>query len=212
MGIAAELLPLLFQPFSQLPGTPKNNGTGLGLAISRQLIQAMGGEVAVRSAVGAGSTFTIALDAAEAGAQAAADSAYAMLEAPPPPPTPLASAPLSVLYIEDDPVNVLLVEHMLAHFGQVQLHHAATATEGRQQAMALKLDLILLDMNLPDGHGLEVLASLRAQARTAKVPVVALSADALPESISAARAAGFDDYLTKPVDMLKLERLVSCLR
>ncbi len=208
-GIAPESIPLLFQPFSQLPGTRKNNGTGLGLAISRQLVQAMGGEISVRSVLGAGATFSIALRPAEPGLQAAADSAYAGLEG-----LPLAPATtlLNVLYIEDDPVNVLLLEHMLAHVSRVCLHHAATAADGLQRALTLKPDLILLDMNLPDGHGLDLLKTLRADLRTAHVPVVALSADALPESISAARAAGFDDYLTKPIDMGRLERLVSCLR
>jgi signal transduction histidine kinase/CheY-like chemotaxis protein len=207
-GIASELIPLLFLPFSQLPGVGKSTGTGLGLAISRQLVQSMGGDISVRSEVGAGSTFTIALDAAESGLAVAADSAYAALECPSPVPT----AWLSVLYIEDDPVNALLIEHMLEHFGQIHLHHAGTAAEGLRQAFSRPLDLILLDMNLPDGHGIGVLKSLRADKRTAHLPIVALSADALPDSIGAARTAGFDDYLTKPIDMLRLERLVSGLR
>lgn len=210
-GIAPELIPLLFLPFSQLPGVRKSTGTGtgLGLAISRQLVQSMGGDISVRSEVGAGSTFTIALDAAEPGLAVAADSVYAVLERPLPEPN---TAWLSVLYIEDDPVNALLIEHMLEHFGQIRLHHAETVVEGLRQAFSRPLDLILLDMNLPDGHGIDVLKSLRADARTADLPIVALSADALPDSIGAARAAGFDDYLTKPVDMLRLERLVSGLR
>jgi signal transduction histidine kinase/CheY-like chemotaxis protein len=208
-GIAAEMIPLLFLPFSQLPGTRKNNGTGLGLAISRQLVQAMGGEISVRSAVGAGSTFTIALQAAEPGLPATAESAYAALDGPAPMPD---ATWLNVLYIEDDPVNVLLIEHMLACFGQIHLHHAPTATGGLQQAFARPLDLILLDMNLPDGHGLDVLKALRADPRTADLPVVALSADAMPDSIRTALAAGFDDYLTKPIDLARLERLVSGLR
>ena len=208
-GIAAELIPLLFLPFSQLPSASKGKGTGLGLAISRQLVQAMGGEISVRSEVGVGSTFTIALDAAEPGLPVTADSAHAALEHHAQSST---AHWLSVLYIEDNPVNVLVLEHMMAHFGQIHLHHAATAAEGLQQALSRPLDLILLDMNLPDGHGLDVLRSLRADARTARVPVVALSADALPVSIDAARAAGFDDYLTKPIDMARLERLMAALR
>lgn len=210
-GIAAELIPLLFLPFSQLPGTRKNNrtGLGLGLAISRQLVQAMGGEISVHSAVGAGSTFTIALQAAEPGLPVMVDSAYAALDGPSPMPV---TTGLNVLYIEDDPVNVLLLEHMLARFGQIHLHHAATAVEGLQQAFGRPLDLILLDMNLPDGHGLDVLKSLRADPRTADLPVVALSADAMPDSIRTALAAGFDDYLTKPIDLTRLEHLVASLR
>ena len=208
-GIAADLIGLLFLPFSQLPGNRKNGGTGLGLAISRQLVQAMGGDISVESTVGHGATFTICLVAAEPGEREVFESTFALFDDVPPSP---AATMLYVLYVEDDPVNALLLDHMLAHFGQIQTHHAASATEGTQVVMTRHFDLILLDMNLPDGHGLDVLAVLRANSRNADVPIVALSADALAESINAARAAGFDDYLTKPIDMTVLERLVSRLR
>lgn len=208
-GIAPALLSLLFVPFSQLPGNRTQGGTGLGLAISRQLVQAMGGEISVQSALGQGSTFTITLRAAEPGIPPVAESVFSLLDEPAVPPS---ATLLRVLYIEDDPVNVLLLEHMLAHFGPLDMSHAATAAAGRLAAQGGYFDLILLDMNLPDGHGLDVLAELRASAHNAEVPIVALSADALPSSISAARAAGFDDYLTKPINMAVLERLVARLR
>ncbi len=208
-GIAPELLSLLFLPFSQLPGNRAKGGTGLGLAISRQLLQAMGGEISVQSVVGQGSSFTITLRASEPGMPFVPESAFGVLDESAAPPS---ATLLRVLYIEDDPVNVLLLEHMLAHFGPLNMSHAATAAAGRLAAQGGHFDLILLDMNLPDGHGLDLLAQLRASTRNDKVLIVALSADALPTSISAARAAGFDDYLTKPITMAVLERLVAKLR
>ena len=209
LGIAPELLSLLFLPFSQLPGNRAKDGTGLGLAISRQLVQAMGGEISVQSAVGQGSSFTITLRAAEPGMPFASESAFGVLDEPAAPPS---ATWVRVLYIEDDPVNVLLLEHMLAHFGPLDMSHAATAAAGRQAVLDGDFDLILLDMNLPDGHGLDLLAQLRASTNNDKVRIVALSADALPSSIDAARAAGFDEYLTKPISMAVLERLVATLR
>lgn len=208
-GIAPALLSLLFLPFSQLPGNRAKGGTGLGLAISRQLLQAMGGEISVQSAVGQGSSFTITLRAAEPGIPFFAESAFSVLDEPAAPPS---ATLLRVLYIEDDPVNVLLLEHMLAHFGPLDISHAATAAAGRRAAQGGHFDLILLDMNLPGGHGLGVLAQLRACTHNDKVLIVALSADALPTSISAAIAAGFDDYLTKPIAMAVLARLIATLR
>jgi signal transduction histidine kinase/CheY-like chemotaxis protein len=209
-GIAPGQIELLFQPFSQLPGGGGGAGTGLGLAISRQLVRGMNGEITVRSRLGHGSSFTITLPPADCSLEPAfADSMFSLLDTSPPEP---AGAPLHVLYIEDEPVNVLVVERMLAHLGGVRLDHAATAEQGRQKARRPGLGLILLDMNLPDGHGLEVLEALRSDPRTAQVPVVALSADALPASIAGALAAGFDDYLTKPVDLAALESAVCRFR
>lgn len=209
-GIAAELLATLFQPFSQLSANAKREGTGLGLSISRQLVDAMGGDISVRSTVGKGSCFTVTLHAAEPDLAAVNETDFSSLA------MPLtmvsASEPLNVLYVEDDPVNALLLERMLAHLGNVQVHHAETAQSGKHMASSLKLDLIILDMNLPDGHGIDVVHMLRENVDLAEVPVVALSADALPEAIALARAAGFDDYLTKPIDLSALERLLAGVR
>jgi len=208
-GIAAELLPVLFQPFSRLPASGKRDGTGLGLSISRQLVDAMGGDISVQSKVGKGSCFTVTLQAAELNLSPASETDFSSFVTAQPT-CPLSPA-LDVLYIEDDPVNALVLDRMMGHLGNVRLHHADTARQGREMAASLTLDLILLDMNLPDGHGLEVLQALRDE-MTTRIPVVALSADALPEAIALARASGFDDYLTKPIDLVALERLLITIR
>ncbi|MBC8057788.1 MAG: response regulator [Rhizobiales bacterium] len=209
-GISAELLPILFQPFSQLSANGRRGGTGLGLSISRELAAAMGGHIAVRSEVGKGSCFTVTLQAAEPDLPPVDETdfsrfAVALPQAP-------ISESLSILYIEDDPVNALVLDRMMAHLGHVEVHHADTAGKGLELVSSLSLDLIILDMNLPDGHGLEVVHELRSRVGTAAVPIVALSADALPEAITLARAAGFDDYLTKPIDLSALERLLAGVR
>ena len=216
-GIDPALLPLLFQPFSQLPGARRTGGTGLGLAISRQLVQTMGGEIGVESVVGAGSVFSLTLPTAPTVGQPVTQAATTAWSDTALDPVAEAAAPvgqrlLAVLYIEDDPINVILLEHMLDHLGGVTLQHAPHAAAGRRAAVERDFDLILLDMNLPDAHGLEVLRALRADRPAACVPVVAFSADALPESIEAARVAGFDDYLTKPIDIDHLRRVLARLR
>jgi signal transduction histidine kinase/ActR/RegA family two-component response regulator len=210
-GIAAELLPALFQPFSRLSAHDKRGGTGLGLSISRALVDAMGGELSVRSELGTGSCFTVTLRAAEEDLESTLDTDFSGPLAAAGAPT---SAPtrLSILYIEDDPVNALVLDRMMAHLGHVEMHHADTAAQGERMAASLKLDLIVLDMNLPDGHGLDVVRALRRRVGAAGTPIVALSADALPEAIGLALAAGFDDYLTKPIDLPALERLLCGVR
>jgi signal transduction histidine kinase/CheY-like chemotaxis protein len=209
-GIDGHLLPGLFQPFSQLSASGKRGGTGLGLSISRALVDAMGGELSVQSEPGTGSCFTVTLRAAEHDGDAAQETDFAGLAAAATPAS--AATSLGVLYIEDDPVNALVLDRMMAHLGHVEMHHADTAASGVRMVSALTLDLIVLDMNLPDGHGLDVIRTLRQRIGAAGIPIVALSADALPEAIALARAAGFDDYLTKPIDLPALEGLLSRVR
>ena len=111
------------------------------------------------------------------------------------------SAPhvLHVLCVEDNPVNLQLVRELIALRPQVRLSTAEDGLSGLQRALAEPPELVLLDIQLPDIDGLEVMRRLRAEARTAGCRIVALSADAMPERISAALAAGFDDYWTKPI-------------
>ena len=113
----------------------------------------------------------------------------------------ISSAPhvLHVLCVEDNPVNLQLVRELIALRPQVRLSTAEDGLSGLQRALAEPPELVLLDIQLPDIDGLEVMRRLRAEARTAGCRIVALSADAMPERISAALAAGFDDYWTKPI-------------
>ncbi|MBS0434630.1 MAG: response regulator, partial [Proteobacteria bacterium] len=105
-----------------------------------------------------------------------------------------------LLYIEDNPVNVMLVEEIVRGLSGLSIHSESSGSEGVARAAALRPDLVLVDMQLPDFDGYEVLRRLRAQPETADIPCVALSANAMPEDIARARAAGFDDYWTKPID------------
>lgn len=115
-------------------------------------------------------------------------------------PNPAAAALGRLLYIEDNPVNQLVVQELVAQRPLLSLSCAEDGASGLAQAQSLQPDLILLDMQLPDFDGYQVLQALRADPRTAGIRCIALSANAMPEDIRQARAAGFDDYWTKPID------------
>ncbi|WP_157272298.1 response regulator [Azohydromonas aeria] len=107
-----------------------------------------------------------------------------------------------VLYIEDDPVNALLMQHLLAaHRPQCELHVAENGKSGVACAARLRPDLVLVDMNLPDISGLDVLQALQQDPQTRSLRCVVLSANAMPDIVERARMAGFDDYWTKPIDI-----------
>ena len=109
-----------------------------------------------------------------------------------------------MLYIEDNPVNAMLVETYFQQHSQVRVVVCATGQEGLQRAADLQPDLVLLDMQLPDLTGLQVMARLRADARTAGLRVVALSANAMPQDVDAALQAGVEAYWAKPIDFAQL--------
>ena len=201
-GMSQDQLRQLFEPFNRLgaesPAADATEGTGIGLAIVKALMERMGGSVQVHSRQGEGSVFELHLTAANP------DSLTAR-----PDPAPVAAAAdtpkpparhHSVLYIEDNPVNAMIISELLARRNDVSLHIAIDGADGVRQALALLPDLILLDMQLPDCDGFEVLSRLRAQAATADIPCVALSANAMQEDIARALAAGMADYWTKPLD------------
>ncbi len=199
-GLRPDQMAQLFQPFNRLGAERRRiSGTGLGLVIARGLARAMGGDVLARSDVGRGSCFSVRLLAATDdgdGAAPAAGAAAAVGTAP--------SDGRVVLYIEDEPLNVLLMEEVFRTQPGWTLHVAHDGASGVELALQVQPDLVLIDMNLPDMNGMEVLRRLRADAATAGLLCVALSADAMSEQIAAARAAGFDDYWTKPIDLAHL--------
>jgi hypothetical protein len=106
-----------------------------------------------------------------------------------------------LLYIEDNPVNLLIVQEVLAQRPDLQLHTASDGLSGVSQALRHRPDLILVDMQLPDIDGHEVLRRLRADETTAHIPCISVSANAMPDDIDRALKAGFDDYWTKPLDL-----------
>jgi CheY-like chemotaxis protein len=161
-------------------------------------VDLMGGELSVHSNPGSGSEFVVDLLPA------------APADAPPGKSKITASAATRndvsgrVLYIEDDEVNRLLMQAFLALRPNVQLTLAADGTSGIQAAQVTTPDLVLIDMSLPDMAGLDVLRALHGQPSLRRVPCVAVSANAMPEDIAAAQAAGVDGYLTKPLSALHL--------
>lgn len=195
-GIATEDLASLFQPFSRL-GAERGTveGTGIGLAISRRLIEAMGGRIGVDSEPGRGSRFWIELPPADAGQEEAAASG------PPRPAAPGDEGARQILYIDDNPVNLKLVAQILGRLRHIRLITAHTPELGIELALASRPDLILLDINLPGMDGYEVLQVLKADLQLRHVPVLAVSANAMPKDIERGIAAGFADYLTKPLDV-----------
>ncbi len=204
IGIAPTALQRAFEPFNRL-GAERSGivGSGLGLAVVKTLVAQMGGQVEARSEPGHGSVFTVALPVADGPAAAAGLPPARTAEPPPAGPAGAALAPARVLYIEDNPVNALLVSELFTFRPTVTLEVAAEGRLGVRRALEWVPDLILVDMQLPDIDGLEVLHALRADPRTADVCCVVLSANANPADRQAALAAGFSDYWTKPIDFTR---------
>ena len=203
IGMTPSQLAQLFQPFNRLGrewGTTP--GMGIGLVLVRQLARLLGGDVDIDSTSGGGTTVRVTLPTAAGGPPAAGDGQDGPLEGD------AGELRGRVLYIEDNPVNAMLIEQMLARWPGVEVAIAADGASGLARAAGLLPDVILLDMQLPDMKGLDVLRQLRARPSTAGAPVIALSASALPDEVAAALAAGAEDYWTKPV---RLEAFVSAM-
>jgi PAS domain S-box-containing protein len=205
-GLTPGELKRLFEPFERLSATASAvEGTGIGLALSRRLVLAMGGTIGVSSEPGVGSTFWVRLARAATAPGSPADTGKAAMAKPG---NDARTRPRTVLQIEDNEVNRILMEAMLARLPQVRLLSAALPSEGLRLASQEDPELILLDIQLPEMDGFEVLRHLRASPATRATPVIAVSANTRPSDIDAALAAGFDAYLTKPIDLGRLLGLV----
>jgi PAS domain S-box-containing protein len=197
-GLSSEKLTELFQPFNRL-GQARGpvQGTGIGLVMSKRLVELMGGVIGVESSVGVGSVFWFELASAaaprleEAGTAQPAAMAQAQVQH---------GAPLrTLLYVEDNPANLKLVEQLIARRPTMRLLSALDGNVGIQLARANQPEVILMDINLPGISGIEALAILREDPVTAHIPVLALSANAMPRDIEKGLEAGFFSYLTKPI-------------
>ena len=198
-GLGREQLASLFEPFNRFGVEHEGiEGTGIGLTIVKALVDGMGGSIEVSSEPGAGTTFEVRLPAAtplpDDGRQAPVPVAEPAREASGP------HCAGTILYIEDNPVNVLLVEELVKTIGGLVMASEPTGGEGVARARELQPDLVLVDLQLPDFDGYEVLRRLRADPATKAIRCVALSANAMPEDIERGIAAGFADYWTKPID------------
>ncbi|MHA7816884.1 MAG: hybrid sensor histidine kinase/response regulator [Pseudohaliea sp.] len=190
----------LFRPFERLETAYEGiEGSGIGLAIARRLVEAMAGRIGVESAPGEGSTFWFELPPSDDPEPADAPALQ-----PAQPPDPVPQARRKVLYVEDSPANLRLVEKFLARRPAIKLLTAGTAEEGLALAARERPALILLDINLPGMDGFEALRRLRENPVTRDTPVLAVTANAMPRDVERGRKAGFADYLTKPLDLAEL--------
>jgi PAS domain S-box-containing protein len=196
-GMNEDQLAHLFEPFNRL-GLEREGieGTGIGLAVVKALAARMHGKVSVSSQPGLGSTFAVQLPRATQ--QAGGISVSTPVSSATPHAAPVRRGQL--LYIEDNPVNVLLVEELVRMRPGLSFESAGTGLAGVARAAELMPDLILVDIQLPDIDGFEVLQRLKQLGPTAGIACIALSANAMPSDIARATAAGFTDYWTKPID------------
>ena len=214
IGMSATQLVQLFQPFNRLGREQSTiSGTGIGLVVSRHLALLMGGQIDVQSEEGKGSVFTLTLPALLLPPRQKAVMA-------PTPPLNIIEALSStatprdrhVLYVEDNQANSDVIRAALGARPWVTVSVAPTTEEGlavlHNRLRGSKPDLILLDVHLPDASGQELLKLIKANPDTVDIPVIMISADAMPEQIDAALATGAACYLTKPVQISELLRQV----
>ncbi len=204
-GIAKEYIEKLFKPFERIGAErTETEGTGLGLAISEKLIKAMGGRIGVESEVGKGSTFWVELPQTER-----QQNLYERVSELKKPEAEITQNSGTILYIEDNLSNIQLVEQILeTHRPSINLITNTYGKNAVQFAVDSTPNLILLDLDLPDIHGSEVIKLLQAEPRTAEIPVIILSADAMIKQIELLMKAGAKDYLIKPIDIVHFLKVV----
>ncbi len=205
-GLSEQQLGALFQPFNRLgQENGAEEGTGIGLVVTKRLVELMGGTIGVSSSVGVGTVFWIELE----------------LTAPVPSQLPSASVlPLerrepgaprqtrTLLYVEDNPANLRLVEEIVGFRSDLRLLSAPDGHVGVEMATACQPDLILMDLNLPGMSGSDALQEIRRDPRSAHIPVLALTANAMPRDVEKGMESGFFRYLTKPINIEELNAAI----
>ncbi len=199
-GLAPDQLAQLFQPFNRLgQEASTEEGAGIGLVVTKQLVELMGGVIGVESTVDVGSVFWVELPISSA-PELGFDSSGEYGTDRPDHVTAHELSPLrTLLYVEDNPANLALVEQLIARRSDLKFLSAVDGHMGIQLARAHQPDVILMDINLPDISGYDTLKILREDPATAHISVVALSANAMPSDIERGMEAGFFRYLTKPI-------------
>lgn len=209
-GIPENKLPQLFKPFSRLGAEETSiEGTGIGLTITKELVQHMGGDIGVESVVGVGTTFWVDFPIADMDGQSVHnienDAGFLTGKVED------AGYDGTVLYVEDNGANLLFMESVFERFANLRLITATNAEAGIEKARAENPDMLILDIALPGMSGNEAVVQLRQDAGFAKKPIIALSANAMNQDIKIGMDAGFDAYLTKPLDirllMTELEKV-----
>jgi CheY-like chemotaxis protein len=202
-GLTAEKMTQLFQPFNRL-GQEANGeeGTGIGLVTTKRLIELMGGSIGAESTVGTGSMFWIELSLSikpqpAHGTATSSAAAHAPIQID-------TSLLRTLLYVEDNPANLMLIEDLIARRHDIRLLSARDGNRGVEIARNSRPDVILMDINLPGISGIKALGILAEDPTTAHIPVIALSANAIPRDIEMGLEAGFFRYLTKPIKVNEL--------
>lgn len=202
-GIPQDQQDALFQPFERLGRESGSiEGTGIGLTIAKRIIEMLHGEIGFNSTEGEGSSFWVDIPISKqqsivALQQQSADSAYAPVKL-----VHDAGRPTTVLYVEDNPANMRLMESIIGRFPDARMLTAFNAETGIDLARKYIPDLILMDINLPGMNGIEAMQCLQGFSETADIPVVAISADAMPVDIEKAMHAGFKAYIPKPINVV----------
>ncbi len=205
-GIPAEMQDQLFEPFNRLGAENSAiQGTGVGLALSKEVLERMGGRIGCKSEAGVGSSFWLDLPLAQPGSIIAAYDNH--------PARNLArtvfEGEMRILYVDDHEASRTLVADALSGHPMLTVATVATPKEGLAQATAFEPDLVILDIHLPGMSGYQLMEKLRAEAGCADTPIIALTADAMPDQVSRGQASGFLHYLTKPIDIARLQDIVA---
>jgi CheY-like chemotaxis protein len=205
-GMNAQQLANLYQPFVRFEqGNELTAGTGIGLVITKRLVELMGGQITVESEPGVGTRFSVSLVASAASPFSAPMEVPVLAMEPPASYAAPAGVSRRLLYIEDNPINAELVRSMLLQQRpEFDLRIAADGYAGLEMVQLHRPHLVLIDIGLPGIDGLEVCRRLRADPANQGMPLIAFSANAMPADVRDAQAAGFDAYLTKPIDLPEL--------
>jgi signal transduction histidine kinase/ActR/RegA family two-component response regulator len=201
-GLSEEERGMLFTPFTRLRVKAEIEGAGMGLAITRRLIELMGGSIGVESQPGEGSRFFFELALGEKPAVEGEETDPSLIIAR------TDETEVTLLHVEDNPANRALVARILERRPHVKILAADTAEKGIELARTRDPDLIVLDINLPGMDGFEALEKLRAYVDTRHIPIIALSANAMPSDVKRGLEAGFLQYLTKPIDVKEFLRTI----
>jgi len=209
IGIDSDKLDLLFQPFNRLGAELSMiDGSGIGLTITKQLVEIMGGDISCKSERDVGSvfSFTIPIEERRKLPRIQSNETYKRnhqeentFE------RTTNSASKTVLYVEDNPANLRLVSILISRMPNIQLYTACNAEIGLSLAQQCKPDLILMDINLPGMNGLDAMQTLKKQTSMTSVPIAAISANATPDQAQQGLNAGFNRYITKPIDVSHLQ-------
>ncbi|MFZ6712404.1 response regulator [Undibacterium sp. TC9W] len=200
VGLSTVQLETIFQPFNRLGREVFNEeGTGIGLSLVKHLVEAMDGRIGINSQVGSGSTFWVRFPGSAADSQYRQPDIKTMFYESAQ--GPKSSTQKCLLYVEDNPTNLRLVAELIRLRSDLILLTATDGLLGIEQARLHLPDLILMDINLPGIDGIETMRFLQSDPRTAHIPVIAVTANAMPADLENGKAAGFFSYITKPINI-----------